>query len=281
MRCLLLGFLFLSTGVLAADCIEEGNRAREVGDLDRAAEIFKRCAEEAKERLIFTQILLGITNHDRGEFKVAIENYTEAIRVEADQVIPFYNRGLAYSRDGQYDKAIEDYTLVTSAQSESLSVNAYYYRGVAYRKQGKLDLALSDLSQVIRDDPQHAWAHYQRGLIYRKQKKSDLALNDYSKAIELDDTLVAAYYSRGIMRKNQRDWRAAIDDYSSAIALNPKHAEAYNNRGVAYRKLGEYDHATRDYKKARELGAGKFRTAYNTFMVKILPLIPLLIIALV
>ena len=45
----------------------------------------------------------------KGEQDKAIENYTEAIRLDPDYVNAFIGRGVSWGEKGEYDKAIADY----------------------------------------------------------------------------------------------------------------------------------------------------------------------------
>ena len=63
-----------------------------------------------------------------GNFKEAIENYTEAIRLNPNFVLAFFNRGAAKSKIKDNKGAIADYS--KTIQLDSLFANAYYNRGV-------------------------------------------------------------------------------------------------------------------------------------------------------
>jgi tetratricopeptide (TPR) repeat protein len=47
--------------------------------------------------------------------------------------------------------------------------DAYYARGVAYHKQGEFDKAISDYSDAIRLDRNNADAYYARGTAYHSK----------------------------------------------------------------------------------------------------------------
>jgi tetratricopeptide (TPR) repeat protein len=53
---------------------------------------------------------------------------------------------------------------------------AYNNRGVSYSKKGDYNLALQDLNKAIELDPQDAWAYGRRGNVYFNQKDSGRAL---------------------------------------------------------------------------------------------------------
>ena len=63
----------------------------------------------------------------------------------------YYNRGLARSRNGECDLAIEDYTKAIELNPEF--VDAYYNRGLAYSRKGEVELAIEDYTKAIELSP--------------------------------------------------------------------------------------------------------------------------------
>ena len=73
----------------------------------------------------------------------------------------------------------------------------YYNRGLAHSKKGAFELAIEDFDKAIELNPNFAEAHYQRGIAYRIKGDYKLAIADYTKAIELNPGYAEAYYNRG------------------------------------------------------------------------------------
>jgi len=63
---------------------------------------------------------------------------------------------------------------------------AYYNRGVAYGRKGEYDRALADLNKAIEINPKYAGAYNNRGKAYGLKGEYDHAIADFSKAIEID-----------------------------------------------------------------------------------------------
>jgi len=152
------------------------------------------------------------------EYQEAIEHYTEAIQLDLNNAVAYYNRGLTYHRLGQNQRAIEDY------------------------------------DKAIQLDPNDALAYGSRGYAYGHLGESQRAIEEYDKAIQLDPYGSIAYYNRGYDYYNLGEHRRAIEDFDKAIQLDPNYAEAYANRGWAYHELGQASSAQQDWGKARSLG---------------------------
>jgi len=132
--------------------------------------------------------------------------------------VAFMNRGLAYKKKGQWDRAIADYSEAIRLNSGDAEI--FNNRGNAYYYDGQLDRAAADYDDAIRLAPDFAEAISNRGNIYRKTGRLDRAIAQYDRAIQID----------------------------------PGNAQAFAERGLAYEKKGAGHHALRDFEKAHDLG---------------------------
>jgi tetratricopeptide (TPR) repeat protein len=86
-----------------------------------------------------------------GKTEAAIEDYSEAIRLNPKDPEAPYNRGLAYLRSEKYDYAARDFTEVISIQPRN--PDAYVYRGITRIYQGKNREADADLQKAYQLNP--------------------------------------------------------------------------------------------------------------------------------
>ena len=77
----------------------------------------------------------------------------------------------------------------------------YNNRGLAYAKQGFYDRAILDYSQAITLKPDYAKAYINRGLAYVDKGLYDRAIDDYNKAIHIDPNSEEAKIARQIIKK--------------------------------------------------------------------------------
>jgi tetratricopeptide (TPR) repeat protein len=126
----------------------------------------------------------------------------------------------------------------------------YYNRGLAYFRGKQYERAASDYSQAIRLNPTMATAVYNRAVAYHHMKRYRLAIADYSSTIGLNNKASLAYYSRGLAYSAIKDYSSAIADYDRALQMNPKADPVYYVRGVAYVGLKQYGKAISDFTRA-------------------------------
>jgi tetratricopeptide (TPR) repeat protein len=197
----------------------------------------------------------GMAFLERQEYDKAINDFTEAIRLDPNVAIIYFNRGNAYYDQGNLDKASSDY-------NEAIRLNpnfarAYVGRGDVIREQGNLDKAISDYNEAIRLEPNYVPAYDGRGRAYGSSGNYDKAISDFTEAIRLDPNLAPAYCSRGYAYDMHGNFEKAISDYNEAIRLDPNSALAYVGRGNAYTKKGNLNAANADYATAKRLKAAQ------------------------
>ena len=105
-------------------------------------------------------------------------------------------------------------------------------RGAAWSKKGDLDKAIADFTEAIRLDPSNADAYFDRGLAFNRKGDYDKAIADFNETIRLDPTVANPFFLRGSAWASKGEEDKAIADYTEAIRLNPKFAGAYRSRGV-------------------------------------------------
>ena len=202
----------------------------------------------------------GIAYRKKGNPDRAIADYNKAIELNPNDAEAYNNRGNAYADKGDPDRAIADCTKAIELNQKL--AQAYNNRGNAYFLKSDYDRAIADYNKAIELNPSYAEAYNNRGNAYSAKGDLDQAIADCTKAIELNQSYAEAYYNRGIAYTNKSDPDRAIADWTKAIELNPKFAEAYTNRGNAYYDKGDPDRAIADYNKAIELNQS-YAEAYN------------------
>ncbi|MGL5059475.1 MAG: tetratricopeptide repeat protein, partial [Microcoleus sp.] len=147
----------------------------------------------------------------------------------------------AYAADDWDNTIAQLTTALSEAKPNKTALDPaaiYFYRGTAYSRKGEYERAIADYNQAIQLNPKLAEAFYNRGTAYSNKGEYDRAIADYDRAIQLNPKYAKAFNNRGTAYSNKGEYDRAIADYDRAIQLNPKLAEAFNNRGIAYKNKG-------------------------------------------
>jgi tetratricopeptide (TPR) repeat protein len=169
----------------------------------------------------------------------------------------FDNRSRCFAPDGAVspEQRRESCTAVIESpgQTRQALVVAYDNRGIHYSRKGEYDRAIPDFDEAIRLDPKFAQAYNNRGIAYNNKGSYDHAIADFDEAIRLNPKFTLAYYNRGLSYGRKGELNRAIADLDEAIRLNPKYSAAYNSRGFVYASKGDYARAIADYDQALTL----------------------------
>ncbi len=229
---------------------------------------------------------MGAQNIQLGNYRKAVEDFTQAIELKSNLNFAYSNRCLAYLQLEEYHNAVTDCTIALNFVQDN--TEAYLNRGLAEYRLGNYQGAISDNNQAIKLKPYDFRAYYNRGIanaalknhqgaiqdynlaltqtsqlstsladIYNDRGLVNLelqnlqaALLDFSKAIRLNSTDDRAYFNRGCACAQNKDNWGALRDFDEVVKLNPKSAIAYVNRGVAYHNLGYLSAAIKDLQTA-------------------------------
>jgi tetratricopeptide (TPR) repeat protein len=251
----LMGVLFGGVAALAQTPQErawcEGEDATTIDQrIDGCSAVIK-AARDKSDKLAEAFNNRGIGYRLKGEYDRAIQDYAQAIKLNAKFVVAYNNRGVAHDRKGDYDRAIMDYD-----QSIKLkpSPEAYFNRGNAHLGKSHYDHAIDDYNQAVKLKPDFAaafdnrcWARAVVGILKP-------ALADCTQALRLMPNNTETLDSRGFIFLKMTQFDAAVSDYDAALRINPKLAFALYGRGLARLKNDDPSGAT-DMAAAKALQA--------------------------
>ena len=135
----------------------------------------------------------------------------------------------------------------------SKELNPLQISGEEKWHSGDYQGALEDFNELIKEEPNNAYAYFSRASALLGLNKPHEALDDANKAIELDPNIPEAYETRGVAKAMLDNPGGAILDMNKAIDLNENFTSAYSNRGEMKSALGNYDDALIDLNKAIEI----------------------------
>ncbi|MBI5686582.1 MAG: tetratricopeptide repeat protein [Verrucomicrobia bacterium] len=135
---------------------------------------------------------------------------TQAVQLAPESAAAFTARGDAYMMKGDYDLAIADYS--RSIELRPSTGTPYNNRGVAYVRKSDHARAMQDFDKAIQLDPTLAGAYYNRADAHVFQQNFDRAIADFTKAIELKPDDPDAYQGRAMAYYQKRSYDQAWAD---------------------------------------------------------------------
>ncbi len=129
-------------------------------------------------------------------------------------------RAVGYGRfRGDYDLAIADYS--EGMRLDPSIVASYAGRGTSYLRKGNLDLALKDLNEGLRRNPNNSAVHNGLGAYHLAKGDYGSALVEFNTAIRLQPQYLYAYRYRAEAYEGRGDLVAALADFRVALSFDP------------------------------------------------------------
>lgn len=194
----------------------------------------------------------AIIYHNKGYYESAINDYTEAIRLNSNDEDSYYGRGQVNYGLSRYTESIDDFGIAISINSNN--ADTHYWLGLAKYNLRQYLEAIDDFDRAINLNPNEAYMYYWRGLACAQLNHSQEAVGYFNQSISRNSMHTYSYYWRGRMKCNMGQYPEAIIDFDRAIGLNPTDADLnghnYYSRGLAKKQTGLFSAASVDFHMA-------------------------------
>jgi tetratricopeptide (TPR) repeat protein len=138
--------------------------------------------------------LLGASFFNQKHLNAALVSYNQAIRLQPDYAVAFYNRGNIHRDSGSLLRALADYEL------------------------------------ACKYNPKYALAFFNLGNILRSLCRFDESIENYKIAINLHPTFHEALCNLGLSYKDIGKMKLALKSQENAIKLQPLYSQSHFNR---------------------------------------------------
>jgi lipoprotein NlpI len=159
-----------------------------------------------------------------------IKTLTARLADNPDDAGALYRRGQVYSSRGAYDLAIQDFS--DSIRLNPKDIEAYNNRCRARAVIGDLQPALRDCNEALRLRPNFVDALDSRGLVNLKGGQSKNAMIDFDAALKINPKLTSSLYGRGLAKQRSGAASEGELDIANAKAMDPNIATEFAGYGV-------------------------------------------------
>ncbi|WP_258105017.1 lipopolysaccharide assembly protein LapB [Marinoscillum sp. MHG1-6] len=164
----------------------------------------------------------------KGNYKAAIEAYSQYLESNAADVKTLYNRGRAYQELKMSDLAEKDFMAVI--QMDEKNVNARLSLAKLFYSKSLYNKAVLWAEQAVDINENNSQAHFLAARAKHQLGYVDGAMESYSLALKINSDFGEAYLYRGALKLHQGKKASACEDIRKAQALNVKEAEAIKNK---------------------------------------------------
>ncbi len=136
----------------------------------------------------------GMKAHDSGDYKVAVEEYGNALKIHPSSMHTLYEMGFSYYSLKDYDKAITCFQKAVDARQDTVNV------GLIYSMWGSLlddidepDKAITILNKGLEVDSLPTLL-FNKGIVYTRMAKDEIARGCYRAALKKDPLHLNSLY---------------------------------------------------------------------------------------
>jgi lipoprotein NlpI len=159
-----------------------------------------------------------------------IKSLTSKLIDNPDDASALYRRGQVYASKGAYLLAVNDFT--ESIRINPKDVEAYNNRCWARTVIGDLQSALRDCNEALRLRPNFVDALDSRGLVNLKSGQVKNAIADFDAALKINPRLTSSLYGRGLAKQRNGSISEGELDISNAKAMDPNIVKEFASYGV-------------------------------------------------
>jgi tetratricopeptide (TPR) repeat protein len=190
----------------------------------------------------------GFARSNLSQMGLAIEDYTEALRIDPNKYWALNNRGAFLLSQGRHKDAIADL-------DKAITVNpngayALTNRAEAYWNLKEYDKSIADASAAVRSDPNYIRSSLIRGRAYYDKGEFAPALRDFDSYLNMTPNDTAARHNRAAARIALERFDEAITDANEALRIEPRDAEALSYRCSAYFSKNDLQQAEQNCNEA-------------------------------
>jgi tetratricopeptide (TPR) repeat protein len=204
---------------------------------------------------------VGLLNAERQKFRLAIESFSEAAKLDPQLKDIYYNLGLAYFKSEMYKDAVAAFENDLKLSPDN--VRTKQLLGLSYFSIENYEKAASLLAEVVAAKPNDVTLYYPLALSLSKQGKTDESqqvvrqmLNYGGDSPQIHIFLAKAYYDQDAPTK-------ALDELKSALTLDSKVRLAHFYSGLVYIKLGKFAEASREFESELALNPDDLQAKYH------------------
>ena len=229
------------------DALDEDNNQRAEQCLKNAMRL-----EPANPQNGLLFVNLGTIQRRLGKRQDAEISYTCAISLLDENTVAYSTRASLYAEIEQYQKAIDDYSVVISRNPED--EDALYERALCRLMNNDTIGARLDLETIDKFNPKSAKSRLGMAMVYKAMGENAMAVELYDALIKANPKSWSLLRDRAEVYFFSKRLGAAMLDIDKSIQMNGRDPLSYFLRAKIRWAKGDREYARRDLNRAIELG---------------------------
>jgi tetratricopeptide (TPR) repeat protein len=194
-------------------------------------------------------------NHDNGNFKQAILDYSHYLKYITDNPLPYFFLGDCYHFTHKDELAIPNYEAGISKTKGNAPLGFLNNYGSSLMNLERYEKALQVADLMLSQNSQYAPSYLLKGQILYMLDHNDKAFYYLTRAIELNTKVWQAWATRADVNYALGDYSQADYDFKNAhVIYSDLPAGYYTKHALALYKMGRKAEAIEEFERAKILG---------------------------
>jgi tetratricopeptide (TPR) repeat protein len=211
-------------------------------------------ARPADARVSYVAALIEI---DKGNNKVAIMRFDDALRKDQNLFGAWQDLGLLYAKLNRWEEAVNAFSELSKRQQNS--VESAYFHALSLYNIKKINEAESEIRRALRLDVSSAESLTLLGIILVSKKNADNeAIESLTQAVALQPNNFDANFYLGRVQYISQNYSEAQKNLQKAVELNPKNIEGRFFLGSVLEAMQNSENALLQYQEIIKLDEKSF-----------------------
>ena len=178
-----------------------------------------------------------------------------------------FDEGTQNARNGQFEKAIENYQkALLLAEIERPGGNflarAHFNLGVCFYRLKQSEKAAAEFGEAVKLSGTYQKAFYALGMAQKDLGNLKKAENAFRDALKIEKTDGETWFDLALVYLQKQDFDSAALAFENAIRFKSgASADAHNNLGVIFALRRDFDSAEKEFETALTISNGKLSVA--------------------
>ena len=198
----------------------------------------------------------------QGQWEKAIEQYHLVLKINPENLAAMQNLGLAYQSKKDYGRAIETFCKIKKI--DGLFVPAYISLGLVYAQKGCYDDSQHEYRQAIVLEPNNLVAHLNLAAVLAKQKKFAQAIRAARRGLKVSPSNPHLHLVLANIYCAKQKYSLAVRELKKVLHLQPQTPVARIMLAMALAHAGRFEEALSQMQIAKDLNSPPSEITYHT-----------------